>query len=93
LSIKDWQSKELPKASAISPLFTKAPEYIGSGLHIAFFDLTASKGQNFQKSQSFLGLFLAFNVLQNNLGLTVLGDNKRRFFLTHCSHNFRGVRL
>jgi hypothetical protein len=71
------RSEKPHRASAIPPILTQALDHIRSGFDLAFLDLTSAERQYFQKSHRFLGLLVAFDVLQHDLRLSVLRNDEQ----------------
>jgi len=73
--------------------FAQAFNHINGGLDLALLDLAVTESQDFQKRQGALRLLIALNVLDNNFGFTVLGDNQRLPLFAQVPHDFCGMGL
>ena len=69
----------------------KALGHNSGGFHVACLDLTVAEGKNLQKGHGFLGLLVACDVLDDGLGLPVLGDDERLAVLAQGSDDLSGV--
>ncbi len=55
--------------------------------------MTDPERQNLQESHCFLGLFVAFDILYDHLGFTVLGDDHRLPVFVQLPYDFGGMGL
>jgi len=66
---------------------------IGHGFNLASRDILVAQREDFQQRQCFLSLFERGHVLQDGLGLTVLGDDQGLALLCEVPQNLGSVRF